>query len=81
MALSPSNFFDSLFNRNSVFFKRVTVVWFVIALICVMSIIHFFVNHPKIEAQPTSPTITLPGQFSVLFQHKGNQLLARKISG
>jgi len=52
-----------------------TLTLLIIALICVVSIVHFYNNHPKIEATPTSPTITLPGQFSVTFPTEGESAI------
>lgn len=50
---------------------RGTVILLVIALICFVSIIHFYNNQPKIEAKLTFSTTTLPGQFSVTFPPQG----------
>ncbi len=44
---------------------------FIIALISVVGIIHFYNNQPKIEVKPTSLAITLPGEFSVTFPTQG----------
>ena len=43
----------------------------VIALVGVISILHFYNNQPKIEVKTASPTITLPGQISVTFPSQG----------
>lgn len=44
---------------------------FIIALISVVGMIHFYHNQPKIEAKPSSLAITLPGKFSVTFPTQG----------
>jgi len=58
-------------HSGSLFLKKQTLLLLFITVICVISIIHFFTNHPKIKATPTYPTITLPGQFSVTFPPQG----------
>jgi serine-type D-Ala-D-Ala carboxypeptidase (penicillin-binding protein 5/6) len=47
------------------------IILFSMALIFAVGIIHFYHNEPKIEAKPTSPAITLPGEFSVTFPAQG----------
>jgi len=47
------------------------VILFSITLLSTIGIIHFHHNQPKIQATPTSPTITLPGELSVTFPTQG----------
>jgi D-alanyl-D-alanine carboxypeptidase (penicillin-binding protein 5/6) len=51
--------------------SRGFLILFIIALIFVVGIIHFYNNQPQIEAKPTSLAITLPGKFSVTFPTQG----------
>lgn len=51
--------------------NRGILLLLVIVLIGAIILIHFYNNQPKIEAKPTSPNITLPGQFSVTFPTQG----------
>lgn len=48
---------------------------FAIVLIFLISIVHFYNNRPKIEAKPTSSTITLPGQFTANFPIQGESAI------
>lgn len=57
------------------FFHRRNLILLVIVLICLISIVHFYNNRPKIEAKPISSTITLPGQFTVNFPTQGESAI------
>lgn len=74
MAESPSKHFSSLFHKLFPL-KKETIILLIITLICIVTIAHFCINHPNIEANPTSPTITLPGQFSVTFPTQGESAI------
>ncbi|VBB08339.1 peptidase s11 d-alanyl-d-alanine carboxypeptidase a [Lucifera butyrica] len=73
MAKPPSKDSILLFNKFS--FKRKIPILLIIALICVISIVHFYRNSPGIEVKPMSPTVTLPGQFSVTFPKQGESAI------
>lgn len=69
MAESPSE------HLAAFLFHKGTLILLIVALICVVSIVHFYNNHPTIEAKPTSPTVTLPGQFSITFPTQGESAI------
>lgn len=51
------------------------IILFSITAISTIGIIHFHHNQPKIEARPTSLSITLPGKFSVNFSQQGQSAI------
>jgi D-alanyl-D-alanine carboxypeptidase (penicillin-binding protein 5/6) len=69
-----SDNFDSPFSKFPIF-RPGAIIVFVIALICIISIVHFHNNHPNLVAKPNAPTVTLPGQFSVTFPAQGESAI------
>lgn len=58
-------------SSDNLLFSPSRLLLLLIVLICAISIFHFVTNHPRIEAKPTTSTITLPGQFVVIFPQQG----------
>ncbi len=56
---------------KSQFFNKRILILLVIALFCIVGIVRIGTYHPEIEAETTSPTVTLPGRFSVTFPIQG----------
>lgn len=69
---------DSFIGR--VLFNRGTLI-LLLVLLLIIFVVHFFMNHPTIEARPTSPSITLPGQFSVTFPTQGESAVGTENFG
>jgi serine-type D-Ala-D-Ala carboxypeptidase (penicillin-binding protein 5/6) len=70
MAGSPSKNSEPLLHKILNFNKGILVA-VVAVLVCVIGIVHFQTNHPQVEARPTYSSITLPGQFRVVFPPQG----------
>jgi len=60
---------------DNTLFTPSRVLILLIVLICATGILHFLRNHPKVEAKPTTATITLPGQFAVTFPEQGESAI------
>lgn len=69
MAGSHAKDSASLFDKLPV--KWGALILLIVAVFCVISIVHFYANRPTIEVKPTSSAVTLPGQFSVTFPTQG----------
>ena len=65
MATFPSKHFESPF------FNKRTLILLIIALFFIIGFVRIGTYHPEIEIKTTSPTITLPGRFSVTFPTQG----------
>ncbi|MBU2702870.1 D-alanyl-D-alanine carboxypeptidase (penicillin-binding protein 5/6) [Sporomusaceae bacterium BoRhaA] len=62
---------QSSFSSDNPLFSPSRILILLIVLICIIGIFHFVRNHPKVEAKPTTATISLPGQFAVAFPQQG----------
>ncbi|VBB07083.1 peptidase s11 d-alanyl-d-alanine carboxypeptidase a [Lucifera butyrica] len=58
-----------------------TLILLAVALLIMIGIIHFRNNNPVIEAKPTTPAITLPGQFAVTFPDQGESAIGTENFG
>lgn len=69
MAGSSSQNPGSQFDNHSI--GKSAIILFIIVLIGIIGVVHYYRNQPPIEVRPTSTAVTLPGRFSVAFPAEG----------
>jgi len=79
MAGSPKKKSTSLFDR--ILTKKGSLILLIMVILCAISMTWIFTYHPQLEAKATSPTVTLPGQFSVTFPIQGESAVGTDAFG